>query len=304
MSEHEALMWNIEKDPWLNPSGARSSCSTSPSTWSASASSCAPASPGRRASTSVWCPASSAVDTGMGSRCRVRPRRPRPRDHAAGTGHDAPAARPGRPALPGTARSHASALAFRRDQRDRGRPGRDLDDHPPFGRRRHRPAPHGRAVPADQPRRPPPAESISTPSSPTPWPAPTQGSAATRDERGVGIGRPAAHLARRQSGIGRRLVGEMALWPADPSRISERVGDVVDTVHRRRPAGRERRGRGPRGHRSGGRSRHRHLEQVEAPLDGLKAARALGGSINDGFMAGLTEAAARYHQERGVHVDT
>ncbi|MEM7273891.1 MAG: wax ester/triacylglycerol synthase domain-containing protein, partial [Actinomycetota bacterium] len=22
MTEHEALMWNIEKDPWLNPSGA------------------------------------------------------------------------------------------------------------------------------------------------------------------------------------------------------------------------------------------------------------------------------------------
>ena len=22
MSEHEALMWNIEKDPWLNASGA------------------------------------------------------------------------------------------------------------------------------------------------------------------------------------------------------------------------------------------------------------------------------------------
>ena len=22
MSDHEALMWNIEKDPWLNPSGA------------------------------------------------------------------------------------------------------------------------------------------------------------------------------------------------------------------------------------------------------------------------------------------
>ncbi len=22
MSEHEALMWNIEKDPWLNPSGS------------------------------------------------------------------------------------------------------------------------------------------------------------------------------------------------------------------------------------------------------------------------------------------
>ena len=21
MSDHEALMWNIEKDPWLNPSG-------------------------------------------------------------------------------------------------------------------------------------------------------------------------------------------------------------------------------------------------------------------------------------------
>ena len=22
MSDHEALMWNVEKDPWLNPSGA------------------------------------------------------------------------------------------------------------------------------------------------------------------------------------------------------------------------------------------------------------------------------------------
>ena len=40
------------------------------------------------------------------------------------------------------------------------------------------------------------------------------------------------------------------------------------------------------------------------PLDDLKAAaRDLGASINDLFLAGLTEGAVRYHADRGVEVD-
>ena len=50
-----------------------------------------------------------------------------------------------------------------------------------------------------------------------------------------------------------------------------------------------------------GRSRHRRLEVVTVPLDGAKdAAKALGGSINDLFMTAVTEGAVRYHEARGA----
>jgi hypothetical protein len=37
MSDSEALMWNVEKDPWLNPNGASIAVSRDRSTWSCSA---------------------------------------------------------------------------------------------------------------------------------------------------------------------------------------------------------------------------------------------------------------------------
>ena len=125
----------------------------------------------------------------------------------------------------------------------------------------------------------------------------------------LGAGRDTAgHLLRRQAGIGRRLLGEVLLWPADPTRSVARVGDVAAAVQS--TAGLLTRDRGRSDRPSGSplwrtRSRHRHLEHVQVPLEGLKAAaKALGGSVNDGFMVGLTEAAVRYHQRRDTEVDT
>lgn len=119
------------------------------------------------------------------------------------------------------------------------------------------------------------------------------------------IANSASHLARRQFGIGRRMVGEVALWPADPRRINNGVSTIVDTV---KAAARQ---LGPSGERAPGsplwaqRSRHRHLEWVRVDVDDLKAAgKALGGSVNDAFLAGLVEAVHRYHVERDTPIES
>jgi HAD superfamily hydrolase (TIGR01490 family) len=46
-----------------------------------------------------------------------------------------------------------------------------------------------------------------------------------------------------------------------------------------------------------------HFEVLDVPLDGLKAgARAAGGSLNDGFLAGVLGGFRRYHESSGVDV--
>ncbi|MEM9566513.1 MAG: wax ester/triacylglycerol synthase domain-containing protein, partial [Actinomycetota bacterium] len=129
----------------------------------------------------------------------------------------------------------------------------------------------------------------------------------------------ASHILRRQAGMARRMIGEVAMWGADTSRVTDTISEVVDTVKTTAglvagggltggdggdsPDGGERPRSGSPLWRN--RSRHRHLEHVQIPLDGLKAAsKALGGSINDGFMVGLTEGAVRYHEARGTAVDS
>ena len=113
------------------------------------------------------------------------------------------------------------------------------------------------------------------------------------------------HLGRRQAGLARRMVGEVVLWPADFDRATGKAEDfvsatrhVVDQLT------------GSSNERPGGselwkqRSRHRRLEWVRVPMDGLKAAaKARGVSINDAFMAGLTQGAILYHSKRDVEVD-
>ena len=130
----------------------------------------------------------------------------------------------------------------------------------------------------------------------------------------VGAGRDTVgHLVRRQAGIGRRLVGEVLLWPADTSRPVERLGEfgnaarsIVGSFGSGSDGDGDDEGakRGPSGSPLwGNRSRHRHLEHVSISLDDLKAAsKRLGGSVNDGFLIGLTEAAIRYHERRGTEV--
>ncbi len=120
-----------------------------------------------------------------------------------------------------------------------------------------------------------------------------------------GAAKAAQGLLRQQVGIGRRIAGELMMVPADPGRVAERGGNLVAAVQ---STGELLTGSG--NEVSGGsplwksRSRHRRLEHVRVPLEGLKAAaKASGGTVNDAFMAGLTEGAARYHQKRDIEVD-
>ena len=117
--------------------------------------------------------------------------------------------------------------------------------------------------------------------------------------------RTLSHLVRRQVGVSRRVLGEVMMWPVDPSRAADKAGSILAAA---RQTGGLLSGATP--DTPGGsplwrnRSRHRHLEFVQVSLDELKmAAKGLGGSINDAFMAGLTEAAVRYHQRRDTDVD-
>ncbi|WP_420453279.1 wax ester/triacylglycerol synthase domain-containing protein [Ilumatobacter sp.] len=115
------------------------------------------------------------------------------------------------------------------------------------------------------------------------------------------------HLARRQVGIGRRVLGELAMWGADPSRIGGVVGTAVDTVRgavdQLRPSDDD---EGPSGSPLWTkRSRHRHFDWVRLDVEDLKRIGKLGGgTVNDAFLAGLAEAAHRYHAERDVEIAT
>jgi diacylglycerol O-acyltransferase len=112
------------------------------------------------------------------------------------------------------------------------------------------------------------------------------------------------HLARRQLGIGRSIAAEMAMWPADPDRIGERVsavGDLVKTVvDQLQPSNSDEHSGSPLWT---ARSRHRRLEHVRVAVDDLKAiGRPSGASVNEVFMAGLAEGAYRYHAKRKADV--
>jgi WS/DGAT/MGAT family acyltransferase len=114
-----------------------------------------------------------------------------------------------------------------------------------------------------------------------------------------------SHLIRRQAGLVRRAAGEVAIWPADPMRAKDSLEQVVaaasSTVGDLTGGGNEVEGGSPLWKQ---RSRHRHLESVIVPLDDLKAAsKRYRASINDLFLAGMVEGAVRYHADRDVEVD-
>lgn len=111
------------------------------------------------------------------------------------------------------------------------------------------------------------------------------------------------HVWRRQIGISRRLLGEVALWPADPLRIRDRAESVVGEMQS--ALDQTRGGDVPGGSPIWtGRSRRRHLEALRVDLEGAKAAaKTLGGSVNDFFVAGAVMGALDYHAARDVAVD-
>jgi WS/DGAT/MGAT family acyltransferase len=114
-----------------------------------------------------------------------------------------------------------------------------------------------------------------------------------------------SHLARRQLGIARRVAEEVVSWPTDPGRAVDKLSDVVtaarSTVGAVTGSGNEVTGGSPLwAHRS----RHRHLEAVRSSLEDLKlASKRADVTINDLFLAGMVEGAVRYHADRGVEVE-
>jgi WS/DGAT/MGAT family acyltransferase len=120
------------------------------------------------------------------------------------------------------------------------------------------------------------------------------------------------HTARRQAGIARRAVGEMAMWGADPLRARDAAGGLVGAVRQlggqlslpvRRGASTDDVPGGSPLWRS--RSRHRRLELLSFPLEAASAsAKRLGGSLNDWFVTGVVNGAVRYHDARGVVLRT
>lgn len=115
--------------------------------------------------------------------------------------------------------------------------------------------------------------------------------------------RSIAHDLRRQLGMGRRLAANTAdllLRPQRAPRVAAATFDAlgslarelfaVDDAHSPLWAGR--------------RSLRRHFEVLSVDLDRLKArANDLGGTINDAFVSCIAGAAGAYHRERGVEVD-
>lgn len=113
------------------------------------------------------------------------------------------------------------------------------------------------------------------------------------------------HIARRQAGMARRVADEIKTWPGDPSRVAGSIEDLVNgvksTVTATLGSGDEVHGGSPLW---ANRSRHRHFETVRVPLDDLKAAsKHVDATINDLFVAAMVEGAVRYHGDRDVVVD-
>ncbi len=108
------------------------------------------------------------------------------------------------------------------------------------------------------------------------------------------------HTLRRALGIARRTVGEAALVAADPGRITEAVANVTKAVDS---------ARGQLGSSGPGsplwkeRSRHRDFDVLDVPFEPAKeAAKRLGGSLNDFFVAGAAIGAVKYHEFFDVEV--
>ncbi len=115
-----------------------------------------------------------------------------------------------------------------------------------------------------------------------------------------------SHLVRRSFGTARRAVGEVAIWPADPARMTDAVGDatalVRSTIEQLSSSSGEGVVGAPLFHE---RSRHRRLEFVQVPLDEFKAAsKAAGVTLNEAFVTVMADAVSRYHEARNAPFDT
>ncbi len=309
MSEHEALMWNIEKDPWLNPSGGslvildqeldvdrfrqtlRAGIARTPRLYQRVV-------PGfARLSTPAWVPdAEFDIDFHLRELMLPSPGSERQLFDLAAQLYSEPLDRT-RPlwkfvVIKGLKKKRSAIFAI-------------IHHSVSDGIGQLRMAELYQQISPDEP--PPPEVDLD---------AIIAAAVAEGDAKELGgnfgtstranIQASATHVARRQFGIGRRMVGEVAMWPADPSRLTDTVSTLVDTVKgavaQLAPSEEEAQSASPLWR---GRSRQRHLEWVQLEVDDLKTiGKSAGGTVNDAFMAGLAEAAHRYHVAHGVDIET
>jgi diacylglycerol O-acyltransferase / wax synthase len=123
-------------------------------------------------------------------------------------------------------------------------------------------------------------------------------------DRGIAAAAAATfgHGVRRMAGVGGRTVSELAGMARSPGRLVATAGAVADaatslarqvvvTERARSPLWTER-------------SLRRRIEVLRVPLDeARRSSKALGGSINDFFVAGAAGGAGAYHRAFGAEVD-
>ncbi|MEM9714174.1 MAG: wax ester/triacylglycerol synthase domain-containing protein [Actinomycetota bacterium] len=123
------------------------------------------------------------------------------------------------------------------------------------------------------------------------------------DVAGSAIG-AATGLLRRQLDLTKKVVGEVAGWGADidrPVELGEKAVGQARSIYENLGVGEDEQPGSPLW---ATRSRHRHLEELSIPLDDAKAVgKRLGGTINDVFVIGAVAGAIDYHARRGVVLD-
>ena len=112
----------------------------------------------------------------------------------------------------------------------------------------------------------------------------------------------AGNRVRRNLGIARRTVGGIAGAVGHPSQVPAMATESVEMVRsllRQLAVVEPARSTLWTGKRSLG----RYFEAISLDLDGLKAtAKALGGTVNDAYVTGIAGAAGAYHRQQGVEV--
>ncbi len=129
------------------------------------------------------------------------------------------------------------------------------------------------------------------------------GHTTSSDGAGASV-KSAARAVKDSFDAARDLAAEVALWPADPTRAADKATDLFSnakSLFDQLSGDDEEEDAGSDLWKQ--RSGERHFEHLSIPLDRLKAAvKANGASINDGFLAGLLAGSARYHATRNQPV--
>jgi WS/DGAT/MGAT family acyltransferase len=302
MSPAEALMWNVEKDPWLNPNGGSLSLLDGPvdievfEQWMRSTVAAIPRLRDR-------------VVPGIG-RLERPSWRPDPEfDFGYHIRHvDLPP--------PGTERDLLDLVAIlHQEPYDRTRPlwqvhvigGLEDDGSAVFFKWHHSIA-DGYGMARIQKR-----FMVRDPDASVPGPvdldAIVAASCAEAEAEGGDSRLDVPRMVGRPFGVARRTLGRAAIMAVDPGAMGEATTsarDMVTMVARQvRPGSgepAEEADAGPAGSPLWvGRSRHRHLEVLRVPFAEVRrAATALKGSVNDIFMTGLTNGVVAHHEARGA----